>query len=28
VLLNFMDLDKVRNENFSVSLLGGIKFRF
>jgi hypothetical protein len=28
VLLNFMDLDKVRNENFSISLLGGIKFRF
>jgi hypothetical protein len=28
ILLNFMDLDKVRNENFSLGLLGGLKWRF
>jgi Outer membrane protein beta-barrel domain len=28
VIFNFMDLEKVRNENFTLSLLGGIKFRF
>jgi hypothetical protein len=28
VLLNFTDLDKVRNENFNLGLLGGLKWRF
>jgi hypothetical protein len=28
VLFNIMDLDKVGGENFSLSFLGGIKFRF
>jgi hypothetical protein len=28
LLFNFTDLDKVRNENFNISLLGGVKFRF
>jgi hypothetical protein len=28
VIFNFMDLEKVRNENFTLSLLAGIKFRF
>lgn len=28
LLFNFTDLDRVRNENFSVALLGGLKFRF
>ena len=28
VLLNFTDLDKVRNENFNLGLFGGLKWRF
>jgi hypothetical protein len=28
VLFNFMDLDRVRSENFYLSVLGGLKFRF
>jgi hypothetical protein len=28
LLFNFTDLDKVRSENFNLSLLGGVKFRF
>ena len=28
VLANFMDLNSVRGENFSLSFLGGIKWRF
>ena len=28
VLLNFMDLDRVRDEEFYLSVLGGLKFRF
>jgi hypothetical protein len=28
LLFNFTDLDKVRNENFHVSLLGGLQIRF
>lgn len=28
LLFNFTDLDKVRNENFHVSLLGGLRVRF
>jgi hypothetical protein len=28
VLLNFMDLDRVRDEDFYLSVLGGLKFKF
>jgi hypothetical protein len=28
LLFNFTDLDKVRNENFHIALLGGLRFRF